>query len=299
MPILDPSHPLAQLRRAREEGDAQALVRMLDTHGDGISANQILQALGTVGDPAVLDDVLAYLEVDRRPGVQNSGMATLGALKDPSVVPILERAIQRRGEPCRYGAAEGIASIGGPEAVRILRIGLEDDQAIFRSHVADQLGEVGSDDAVEALGTAAADRSWWVRRSAREALVKIASPAATEALSRIARTAPTWMRRRAFRRSAQIVWHRSQRWQNKRPLSKRQRTYLDLAINASFVLTAVLVMTVGGRGILVAILAALLVHGLVWRSLCWLTGRPAPPPWWWPGQDPPTGTGKTGHLDRD
>ena len=195
----------AAFRKAREAtkvGDAGRLLTLLGTDREKALVVHVLRGLEKARDARVAPELFRYVEIDRRPAVQNRLVKTLATLAGSDAFPVLREALVRDGEPCRYGAVEGLVRIGGDEAVEVLQHGIHDPDRDLRANIAIGLGDIGGDPAVALLAKMLNDPDRAVRTRAYRALVRIGTPASIHVLEELSRRVQSrlwrlWIKRRA------------------------------------------------------------------------------------------------------
>jgi hypothetical protein len=152
------------------------LIRALDTDDRDLRLG-IIEAMGEIRDPSVLDPLLPLLH-DRSNEVRWASALALGQLSDPRAVPLLVRALRDPDRYVRYGAAIALGQLGWvPEADEgraCLALALQEW---------DRLSGLGKA-ALPALQLASADRDREVRARAVAIMGEIGDPAAAPALVR-------------------------------------------------------------------------------------------------------------------
>lgn len=193
-----------QAREAIKARDADQLLTLLGPGREAALVVYVLRGLEKVGDRRAVPQLFEYFELDDRPGVKNRLVKTLASLAGRDALPVLRGALGAEGEPCRYGAVEGLVRIGGNEAVEILRQGIYDPDRDLRANIAIGLGDIGIDTGVPVLAKMLNDSDRAVRTRAYRALVRTGSPEAIRTLHEVSRRSESrlwrwWIRRRAER----------------------------------------------------------------------------------------------------
>jgi HEAT repeat protein len=189
---------------AREAGDVRALVGLLSPPGSPGFAIWVLNALGEAGDPSIAPEMLAYLELDQRPGPTGAALRALGRLRYPQAIPALVRAA-KSGEPYRLYAIDALGSIGGPPAIDALSEAAAAEEPLRRLTVAEALGTIGGDEVVPTLSVLLRDSNWRVRNSAYGALRSIETRAAVDALESAIEDTKGPLVRRGMRRRVRRI----------------------------------------------------------------------------------------------
>lgn len=189
---------------AKTARDSRRLLALLSPARDKRLVVYVLHKLERAGDPQVVPALFDYYERDDRPGVKNKLVKTLASLAGRDALPILRDALAADGQPCRYGAVEGLVRVSGEEAVEVLREGIHDPDRDLRANIAIGLGDMGLDAGVPVLAKMLNDHDRAVRTRAYRALVRIGSPQAIATLHKVSRRVQSnvwrwWIRRRANR----------------------------------------------------------------------------------------------------
>ena len=170
-----------QLRAARALASmgteaVDSLIRALKTDDRDLRLG-IIEAMGEIRDPSVLDHLLPLLH-DRSHEVRWAAALALGQLGDPEAVPLLVRSLRDPDRYVRYGAAIALGQLGWkPEADEgraCLALALQDW---------DSLAALGKT-ALPALQLASTDRDREVRARAVTIMGQIGDPSSAPAVIR-------------------------------------------------------------------------------------------------------------------
>lgn len=165
-----------------------------------------VRALGAIGEPAVVTEVLAVCADDPRltrdvvhalerigsPGAEAMRAAVaqvptmesevhraelaaigLGLVGDVRAVPLLVAALDSPVAALRAAAAEALGRIGAPQAIDGLVAALEDDEDLVRRAAAGALGDIGDPRAAPGLGAALSTAPRLTSRTLAAALLRL------------------------------------------------------------------------------------------------------------------------------
>ncbi|WP_405726746.1 HEAT repeat domain-containing protein [Streptomyces sp. NBC_00028] len=188
-PVVQASrHQRADVRReaslllARLDGSLamDSLLGVL-TNEDGAAHGDVIQALGTLGDPRAVEPLLAILTTPD--ATTNHAVATaLGELGDPRAVQPLLDALPHTSGEVHTAVVDALASLGDPRAVEPLLAILTTPDATTNHAVATALGELGDPRAVEPLLDALPHSGRAARSAVVTALGNLRDPRALEPL---------------------------------------------------------------------------------------------------------------------
>ncbi len=222
--MSDPQAVLEQLKNpdvsARKKAVFQAgeqkipeyipvLIDLLKNDSDNVVRNSAARALGKMGDPSQISNILDALEhalEDEDIHVKANACWSLGRISDPRVIPLLERMVSPDQRVYTMGAGntglvseteasekikeegmkssdvivEAVKALGNlkdPAGIPALikAIGDEEDGSV-RCAAALAMGKIGHESAVPHLLEALGDKYWYVKRDAAKALVNIPDP---------------------------------------------------------------------------------------------------------------------------
>ena len=147
--------------------DIERLNRILKTHKDSLVRATAVEALGTLGEPAV-EPLLRALH-DEHWDVRRRAAWELGSIGDPAVKPLIHALNDERWD-VRRKAAWALGNIKAPRAIEPLIHALEDERADVREQAAWALGALRDLRAVEPLIQALTDENSGVRREVARSL---------------------------------------------------------------------------------------------------------------------------------
>ena len=97
-------------------------MKLLRESGDSGLRKEAASALGRLRPEGALPALAGALEGEQDPEATRAIVASLGQIRDPSSLPYLEKKARLAPEKeIRLAAASAIASVGGAEAMAILR----------------------------------------------------------------------------------------------------------------------------------------------------------------------------------
>jgi HEAT repeat protein len=164
------------LGEMRSVAALDAIIARLDDT-DGQTGAYAIEALGKIGDARATGPLIGLLEADKNNEV---AAEALGKIKDPKAVQVLEQSFVK-GEPCASEfAAWALASIGTPDAIRVLAIDSEDGNRLSAAEKA--IGTVRNPSAVPMLIELLKHRSLLMRARAAMALGEIRDARAVDSL---------------------------------------------------------------------------------------------------------------------
>ncbi len=147
--------------------------------GDWIVRMHIAKALGRVKRAEAVEPLIPLLQ-DKVKAVREEAAATLAAIGDPAIAPLLE-ALRHDDWLVRLHAVESLGKTRSPRAVEpLLSVLFNDQDSAVREDAVRALGEIGDPQAVDCLFTAMREPS--LRTLAVEALGRIGDPRAVPAL---------------------------------------------------------------------------------------------------------------------
>lgn len=104
----------------------EAIARALRTHDDAFRID-VLHSLGASRDASLADLVETLIDTKPRPRVLRAAAIALGNLGGPRAFDRLASLLRHRDATARAGAVDGLAILGDPRAVELLRALLDDD----------------------------------------------------------------------------------------------------------------------------------------------------------------------------
>ncbi|MHC1698512.1 MAG: HEAT repeat domain-containing protein [Geobacteraceae bacterium] len=130
-------------------------------------------------DAMSVGKIVAALSVADEPEKRRDAVFLCGVLHDRERLSLL---MKDADDLVRRAAVQGLARLGGDDAVHHLTMALTDENAGVRIAAASSLGETGTQDAVEPLVLVMADQDPWVRCAALRSLGKIGGDIALVAI---------------------------------------------------------------------------------------------------------------------
>lgn len=143
-----------------------------------IAALETLALLAEL-DPAPVGKIAAVLAVADEPGKRRDAVFLCGVLRDRERLSLL---MKDADDLVRRTAVQGLARLGGDDAVHHLTLALTDENPGVRIAAAATLGETCSQNAVEPLVLVMVDPDPWVRCAALRSLGKIGGDIALAAI---------------------------------------------------------------------------------------------------------------------
>jgi len=119
--------------------------------GDAATAGAALDALGTRGDRAAVEVLIAFLVVGQADAWADRAIEALGNTRSPAARTLLTELTQHRRPAARLLAYRGLGQIPGAASDEVLAQGLRDSDAGVRGLCATQLGERNARPHVELL----------------------------------------------------------------------------------------------------------------------------------------------------
>lgn len=120
--------------------------------------------------PALNDQLVALLEVERSVVIKELALDALGQSGDGTLVEPISRLLDDPSPEVRAKALRALTELGYPDAGPCALRGLADPAWWVRTQAAICVGRIGYMRALPALAELLADRQWWVRFRAAEAL---------------------------------------------------------------------------------------------------------------------------------
>ncbi len=171
-PLIDqlraPETVLATAITALVEIGDPAVEPLIAALSDQDAARMSTRALGEIGDPRAVPDLIGLLKSGNADLRRAAGVA-LGKIGDFAVEP-LAGVIAESDPVARVLAAEALGELGTPAAVEPLSTSLQDESRQVREAAASALGKIGDHRAAEPLVTALGDQTKKVREAAAAAL---------------------------------------------------------------------------------------------------------------------------------
>jgi HEAT repeat protein len=156
---------------------------------------QAASALVAIGAPAY--DPLAKALGGPAWIARRNAASALGALRNRSAVPLLERSLRDTEAPVRDRSAWALGALDSHEAVPALIEALKDTDAEVRQQVAWALGAIGDRRAVDGLIGALSDSAAGVRKQAAWALGSLGDSRAVNALTKCLKDSDAGVRKQA------------------------------------------------------------------------------------------------------
>lgn len=132
-----------------ELGNPDSIDDIIDfiSDDDEIVGHFAALALGKIGDPAVVDKLLAIM-AGLRPGSRENAITALEILGDPRAVPALIEALFSREEQVREAAARALQYIPDQRAFKALAYCLKDESSRIRILAAYALANIENDETI-------------------------------------------------------------------------------------------------------------------------------------------------------
>ena len=185
--LLEARHLPGTARALGEIGDRRAVAQITFELGQPRpqNAGELLEALGRLGGPGVLETLLRWLESADVP-TREAAARALKALEDRRAVPALDAALRRGG--IEGAAVEALAEFKDPSSVPDLVGAMENPRVQYftRQRAAEALAAIGPP-AVPALVGVALGKEKQSAGFAIAALAEIRDPRAVEPLATVAR----------------------------------------------------------------------------------------------------------------
>lgn len=173
VPDLDAAIRLEAIRnlgRLRAVEALRVLHEALPGEADPDCLGALVDTLGIIGSPASVGHLLGILEQDPEERIAWKTVNSLGLLRDPRALEVLERFLSRKEPKLRQVAVEAMERIGQAASVAALaRNLLEDDDAGVRRRAASALKTLAREEALPALMAALSDPEQEVSSAAWEA----------------------------------------------------------------------------------------------------------------------------------
>ena len=171
---------MPKIERLQEEGDIEAIIKLLDYKKKAEVRMEAAVALGELKAEEAIDLLLERLD-DEDEGVRAAAAVALGSIGDQSVIPALVNQLKDESEVARGGAAEALILFEA-HAVDAVIGSLSSPDAVFRDELVHVLTEIG-DPAIPSLLDTLSNPGQIVRQGANDALVAMGSSAATFLIS--------------------------------------------------------------------------------------------------------------------
>ena len=170
---------VAGVRRLKERGDIQGLVRAVGNKDRGVQYEAV-EALGDLRDPSAIPALMGALTGDQYSGIRWKAVEALTKIGPDSVSPLIE-VLKNPDPDIRWKAAVALGEIGDPRGIDPLVKLLDDSDRFVRSRAAYALIHIGPP-ALPSLSGALNHPDATVRLGAVGVLGKIGDPQAISAL---------------------------------------------------------------------------------------------------------------------
>ncbi|MDY6775072.1 MAG: HEAT repeat domain-containing protein [Halobacteria archaeon] len=174
---------LSGIKRFKVEGKTEPLVESLDVFEANFLREEVIEALGRIGDPDAVDRLLD--EVDDA-DMRLDAIEALARIGSPKASEKLQELLDPEAnvpDNVRAKAADALGEIGDEGATETLVESLELESVRLREAASDALGKIGDEDAVEGLERLLEEETHEsVRVSAAKSLSEIGNDRARQVL---------------------------------------------------------------------------------------------------------------------
>ena len=171
---------LPKVERLQEEGDTEALIKLLSFKRKAEVRMQAAVALGEMTAEDAIDSLIERLD-DEDEGVRAAAAVALGSIGDQSVIPSLINLLKDENAVAREGALQALVMFKA-QAVDPVVGSLSSNDMDFRDELVNVLSEIGTP-AIPSLIDALPNPLQNISRGAYDALVKMGEPAASFLIS--------------------------------------------------------------------------------------------------------------------